>query len=208
MANAQTGAGERLFRRECRFATAASVSSSLPPPEIGEIAFAGRSNVGKSSLINALTGRRGLARASNTPGRTQQINFFDLDGAVYLVDLPGYGYAAAAKTKVHAWNDMVRGYLRNRQTLKRVFLLIDSRRGLMDIDRETMDMLDQANVPYAAVLTKSDKLKNAELEDTRAALALELEQHLCAAMPPYVTSAEKKLGIAELRDFIASELNL
>ncbi|MDE2335808.1 MAG: YihA family ribosome biogenesis GTP-binding protein, partial [Alphaproteobacteria bacterium] len=147
------GAGERLFRQECRFATAAAAESGLPPPDLSEIAFAGRSNVGKSSLINALAGRKGLARASNTPGRTQQINFFLLGDAVYLVDLPGYGYAAAAQTKVHAWNDMVRGYLKSRQTLKRVCLLVDSRHGFKDIDLETMDMLDRACVPYVVVPT-------------------------------------------------------
>ncbi|MBU6476289.1 MAG: ribosome biogenesis GTP-binding protein YihA/YsxC, partial [Alphaproteobacteria bacterium] len=163
---------------------------------------------GKSSLINALAGRKGLARASNTPGRTQQINFFLLGDAVYLVDLPGYGYAAAAQTKVHAWNDMVRGYLKSRQTLKRVCLLVDSRRGLMDIDLETMAMLDRANVPYAVVLTKADKLKMADLDATRAAVAEELAAHPAAFPAPHLTSAEKKQGITELRAFLASGLNL
>lgn len=198
--------GELLFRRECNFATAASIDSSLPEPTVSEVAFAGRSNVGKSSLINALTGRNGLARASNTPGRTQQINFFDLGGVIYLVDLPGYGYAAASKEKVHAWNEMVRSYLRTRQTLKRACLLIDSRHGLKDIDLETMGMLDKANVPYVIVMTKADKLKAPELAATLAAVEDELKKHPCALPHVYATSADKKLGIAELRAFLASGL--
>ncbi len=202
--NAAIKQGELLFRKECGFATAASITSSLPPPTVGEIAFAGRSNVGKSSLINALTGRKGLARASNTPGRTQQINFFDLGGTIYLVDLPGYGYASASKEKVHAWNDMVRNYLRTRSTLKRVCVLIDSRHGLKDIDLETMGMLDKANVPYVIVLTKSDKPKAPELAETLAAIGEELKMHPSALQKPYTTSADKKLGLSELRALLAS----
>jgi GTP-binding protein len=200
--------GELLFRRECDFATAASIDSSLPPPTVSEIAFAGRSNVGKSSLINALTGRKGLARASNTPGRTQQINFFDLGGILYLTDLPGYGYAVASKEKVHAWNEMVRSYLRTRSTLKRVCVLIDSRHGLKDIDIETMGMLDKANVPYVIVLTKTDKPKAVELAAVVAATEVELKNHPCALPQPYSTSAGKKTGIAELRALLATGLRL
>jgi len=200
--------GELLFRRLCDFATAASIDSSLPPPTVSEIAFAGRSNVGKSSLINALTSRKGLARASNTPGRTQQINFFDLGGAIFLVDLPGYGYAVASKEKVHAWNEMVRSYLRTRSTLKRVCVLIDSRRGLKDIDLETMAMLDKANVPYVIVLTKSDKPKSAELAEVVTATNDELKNHPCALPQAYLTSADKKTGIAELRALLATGLRL
>jgi len=200
--------GELLFRRECQFATAASIDSSLPPPTISEIAFAGRSNVGKSSLINALTNRNGLARASNTPGRTQQINFFDLGGAVYLVDLPGYGYAVASREKVHAWNDMVRSYLRTRSTLKRICVLIDSRHGLKYIDLETMGMLDKANIPYVIVLTKTDKPKAPELAATLAAVEDELKNHPSALPRAYLTSADKKTGFAELRGFLAAGLRL
>jgi GTP-binding protein len=208
MDNTAIKQGELLFRRECAFKTAASVDSFLPAPTISEIAFAGRSNVGKSSLINALTGRNGLARASNTPGRTQQINFFDLGGKIYLVDLPGYGYAAASKEKVHAWNDMVRGYLRTRGTLKRVCLLIDSRHGLKDIDLETMGMLDRANVPYVIVLTKCDKPKADELTATVTAIEEELKNHPQALPQVYSTSADKKLGLSELRAFLATGLRL
>jgi GTP-binding protein len=199
-------AGEKLFRKECGFATAASADSFLPPPAMGEIAFAGRSNVGKSSLINALTFRKGLARASNTPGRTQQINFFDLGGAVMLVDLPGYGYAKASKVKIHAWNDLVTGYLRGRPTLKRVCVLIDARHGLKDIDLETMAMLDAANVPYALVLTKCDKPKATELAETIAAVEAELKAHPMALPRAFPTSADKKTGLAELRNFIAGDI--
>ena len=206
--NAAIKKGELLFRRDCDFATAASVDSNLPAPTIGEVAFAGRSNVGKSSLINALTGRKGLARASNTPGRTQQINFFDLGHVVYLVDLPGYGYAAASKDKVHAWNDMVRGYLRTRGTLKRVCVLIDSRHGLKDIDLETMGMLDRANVPYVIVLTKADKPKTPELAATLAAIEEELKSHPMALPKVYPTSADERSGLSELRALIASSLRL
>jgi GTP-binding protein len=198
--------GEALFRLECNFIAGAASPDRIPPPALGEIAFAGRSNVGKSSLINALTGRKALARASTTPGRTQQINFFDLGGKLLLVDLPGYGYAAASKEKVHAWNDMVTGYLRNRPTLKRVCVLVDSRHGLKDIDLETMGMLDRVNVSYVIVLTKVDKLKAPELVAVVAAVESELKLHPTALPQAYSTSADKKQGIAELRAFLAAGL--
>ncbi len=136
--------GRLLFARECRFVWAAAALDGLPPEGVPEIAFAGRSNVGKSSLINALTGRGGLARTSNTPGRTQQLNFFDLDGRLVLVDLPGYGFAQAPKTAVARWTGLVRDFLRGRPTLRRVYLLVDSRHGLKENDREIMRMLDSA----------------------------------------------------------------
>jgi GTP-binding protein len=196
--------GEALFRCECRFAYGADHPGIIPPPTIKEIAFAGRSNVGKSSLLNALTGRRALARTSNTPGRTQQINFFELDGQLYLVDLPGYGYAKASKERVHAWNDMVFNYLQSRMTLKRVCVLIDARHGIKDIDDETMAFLDSANVPYAVIMTKADKLKAAELAEVVTSVIQGLKSHACAHPEPFVTSSDKKTGIPELRAFLAS----
>jgi len=195
--------GELLFRKECAFCAAAAEPSRIPPPTVGEIAFAGRSNVGKSSLINALTFRKKLARSSNTPGRTQQINFFDLGGIFNLVDLPGYGYAVASKTKKHAWNKMVCDYLSSRQTLKRVCVLIDSRRGLKEIDKETMGMLDRSGVPYSIILTKIDKIKAKEREKTINAVEAELKNHPAAYSNVFPTSAEKKYGIENLRAYLA-----
>ena len=146
----------------------------LPPAGLPEVAFAGRSNVGKSSLINALTGRRALARTSQTPGRTQQINFFDLGGRLMLVDLPGYGYAKAPKSTVAAWQRLVRQYLRGRSALRRICVLIDARHGFKEVDREFMDMLDEAAVAYQVVLTKVDQLRAGELPDLLATVAAEL----------------------------------
>lgn len=203
MDNSSFKKGETLFLNECKFVAGAASPDRIPPPTLGEIAFAGRSNVGKSTLINALTGRKALARSSNTPGRTQQINFFDLGGILYLVDLPGYGYAAASKEKIHAWNAMIRDYLRGRQTLKRVCVLIDSRHGFKDIDRETLKMLDTARVPYTIVLTKADKLKAPELAEVTARIADELKSRPSALPEIYATSADKKQGIAELRALLA-----
>jgi len=198
--------GEKLFRKECGFVAGSDVPSRIPFPDLPEIAFAGRSNVGKSSLINALTFRKSLARASNTPGRTQQINFFNLGGRVNLVDLPGYGYALASKHKKHDWNRMVLDYLLTRQTLKRVILLIDSRRGLLEIDRHSMDIFDEAGVPYTIVLTKSDKIKKTEQEEVQAAVMEELIKHPAAMPYPFLTSAEKHYGMDMLRGFLATML--
>lgn len=193
---------ETLFRGPCDFALGADTPSRIPPPTIGEIAFSGRSNVGKSSLINALTDRKGLARSSNTPGRTQQLNFFDLGGKFYLVDLPGYGYAAAPDANVDAWNDMVQAYLRGRPTLKWVCLLVDARHGLKDSDRDAMDMLEDARAAFVIVLTKADKVKKAELETCRTGVEAELQGKLGAHPQIFVTSAEKKQGIGSLRVFL------
>src|SRR5262249_1839425 len=146
----------RLFAQECRFVAGAASLDRLPEPELVEVAFAGRSNVGKSSLVNALTGRGALARASNTPGRTRQINFFRLDDALMLVDLPGYGYARAPKREIAAWTKLVDAYLRGRAPLRRLMLLVDARHGLKDSDRDLMKMLDAAAVSYQGVLTKID----------------------------------------------------
>ncbi|MCK5518659.1 MAG: YihA family ribosome biogenesis GTP-binding protein [Alphaproteobacteria bacterium] len=196
--------GEVLFRSECQFVAGAATPDRIPPPTIGEIAFAGRSNVGKSSLINALTGRKALARSSRTPGRTQQINFFDLGGLMYLVDLPGYGYAVSSKKKIFAWNDMICGYLRGRQTLKRVCILIDSRHSFKDSDQDAMNMLDRSHVPYTIVLTKADKITATELQETIARIEDSLKSRTTAFPTVFATSSDKKKGIAELRAFLAS----
>ncbi len=157
-------AGRLLFARECRFVAAATEVANLPDASLPEIAFAGRSNVGKSSLLNALVGHKALARVSNTPGRTQQVNFFDLGGRLMLVDLPGYGYAKAPQTAVAGWTRLIEGYLRGRAVLTRTMLLIDSRHGLKDSDRAAMKMMDASAVTYQIVLTKTDMTKGAALE--------------------------------------------
>jgi GTP-binding protein len=197
-------AGERAFRQECRFVAGADNPAALPPDALPEIAFAGRSNVGKSSLINALTGRKTLARASRTPGRTQQINFFELGDALRLVDLPGYGYAVASKAKIESWNNFIRGYLRSRRSLKCVCILIDARHGIMAVDQDTMETLSHAGVPYVVVLTKSDKTKPADLESLKSRIEDELRMSPGAHPKAYVTSSSRKEGIAELRAVIAA----
>ncbi len=195
--------GRRLFAGDWQFVWAASAIDSLPPMEGLEIAFAGRSNVGKSSLINALTGRKALARTSHTPGRTQELIFFSGGGALKLVDMPGYGFAAAPKQKVKAWTDLIHAYLRGRANLARVYVLIDARHGLKDTDKPGLDLLGEAAVSHQIVLTKADQLKPAALEariaETRQALA-----RRAAAFPEIaVTSARDGAGIPELRAAIA-----
>jgi GTP-binding protein len=196
---AEIEAGRRLFAGEWRFLSAASSAASLPPTASPEIAFAGRSNVGKSSLLNALTGRRGLARTSNTPGRTQELLFFGGSGQVVLVDMPGYGYAAAAKTKVTAWTRLVHEYLRGRATLMRVYLLVDARHGLMAADDEILETLDQAAVSYQIVLTKSDRVSASELSPRLADVQAALKRHPAAYPELLATSARSGEGIPELR---------
>ena len=196
--------GRLLFAKECNFLLGIDKLVQLPDSSLPEIAFAGRSNVGKSSLINALTGRKALARTSNTPGRTQQLNFFDLGRRLILVDLPGYGYAKVSKTQVAAWTRTLKSFLRGRVALRRVCLLIDSRVGLKDLDREMMEMLDAAAVVYQVVLTKVDKLKSDELETTMSTISNELAKRSAAHPMLALTSSSKFLGIRELRAGLAS----
>ena len=196
-------AAEKIFRRECRFVAGADNASRIPLSHVPEVAFAGRSNVGKSSLINALTGRKSLARASNTPGRTQQINFFDLDGQLQLADLPGYGYAKATRSKVHAWNTMVSHYLKTRANLKRLFVLIDARHGVLAADYKAFDIIDGAAVPYIAVLTKADKLLAPELEKVVAATKAAIAKRPAAHPHIILTSSAKGTGLKDLRTEIA-----
>ena len=197
-------AGRRLFAGECRFVAGADRVEALPPSGPPEIAVAGRSNVGKSSLVNALTGRTTLARISRTPGRTQQLNFFDLGGRLALVDMPGFGYANVAKTKIKQWSGLIERYLRGRQTLRRVCLLIDSRHGLMAADRAFMERLDAAAVSYQVVLTKVDKVPADHLPQRTAEVAAELAQHPAAHPAIIATSAEDGRGIADLRAALAT----
>ena len=199
-------AGRKLFAAPCEFFFAAARSDDLPPIGAPEIAFAGRSNVGKSSLINALTGRSALARVSHTPGRTQELIFFHLGDRLDLVDMPGYGYAAVAKQKSAAWGALARDYLRGRPSLMRAFVLIDGRRGIMDSDEETMTGLDAAAVSYAVVLTKGDEVKAAD-RGARVAATLERLRKRPAAYPQaFFTSARSGEGVAELRAHIAQLL--
>jgi len=196
-------AGRLLFARDCRFVAGAADTASLPPESLPEIAFLGRSNVGKSSLINALCGRRMLARTSDTPGRTRQINFFTLDHRLMLVDLPGYGHAEAPKREIAAWNALIRGYLRGRPNLRRLYLLIDSRHGFKPSDREMMALLDAAAVSYQIVLTKADKAPEAECTSIAARMAAELASHPAAHPRIIATSAATGQGIPELRAAMA-----
>ena len=199
----EIGAGRRLFAPEWRFVSAAGSAASLPAMKGDEIAFVGRSNVGKSSLINALTNRNGLARTSHTPGRTQELIFFAADDRITLVDMPGYGYAAAPKAKVAAWTALIYAYLKGRANLLRVYVLVDARRGLTAADNEVLETLDAAAVSYQIVLTKADEVKSTELagclDVTRAALA----RHPAAFPEALVTSAHGGAGIPELRAAIA-----
>lgn len=190
--------GEALFTSGCEFVKGVVSLDGLPDDGRPEIAFAGRSNVGKSSLINALTSRKTLARVSVTPGRTRELNFFTL-GDLYLVDMPGYGYAKAPKSAVRGWTQLIEDYLKGRRELKRVFLLIDARHGVKPNDRNTMKLMDETAVSYQAVLTKADKPKQSELDAVIAKTAQELAKHPAAYPSILVTSARTGAGIPELR---------
>lgn len=200
--------GRWLFAQPCAFLKGVVALDALPPADLAEVAFAGRSNVGKSSLLNALTGRKALARASNTPGRTREINFFRLGNetgpALYLVDLPGYGYAKAPKSMVERWVKLLKSYLKGRPSLRRVCLLVDARHGIKPSDEEMMDMLDEAAVSFQVVLTKADKLTVAERQRAVAAAEAQAKRHAAAYPEALMTSAETGSGIAELRARIAA----
>src|SRR5215831_11213600 len=192
-------AARKLFAGPCEFVAGAASLDSLIPISLPEIAFAGRSNVGKSSLVNALTGRKALARTSSSPGHTRQINFFDLGGRLFLVDLPGYGFAQVSRSMKETWQDLASAYLRGRPTLKRVCLLIDSRQGVKDTDRETMKNLDAAAVSYQLVLTKTDHLKTADISRAVAAAETVVRKHGAAHPVVLATSSQSGFGIPELR---------
>ncbi|MBZ8118443.1 ribosome biogenesis GTP-binding protein YihA/YsxC [Roseovarius sp. LXJ103] len=196
--------GRILFAGETEFLKGVVAMDGLPPSDRLEVCFAGRSNVGKSTLINALTGRKGLARASNTPGRTQEINFFTLAQSHYLVDLPGYGYANAPLPIVEKWQRLLKSYLSGRQNLRRAFVLVDTRHGVKPVDDEIMSLLDSAAVTFQVVMTKADKVKDAErariLTQVRGALA----KHPAAFPEIILTSSEKGIGIPDLRATIAT----
>lgn len=197
-------AADKLFAGSCEFILGVAKLEQLPLSELPEVAFAGRSNVGKSSLINAVTGRKGLAKTSNTPGRTQQLNYFKLADKLHIVDLPGYGYAQAPESTVRQWQKVIFAYLQGRVNLKRVFLLIDSRHGIKKADTEVMEMLDKAAVTYQLVLTKTDKISSAALTKLKTEIEAETAKHPAAYVRVLATSSEKKQGIDLLRAEIAS----
>lgn len=201
--SAEIEAGRRLFAADWRFIAAAANEASLPPMRGTEIAFAGRSNVGKSSLINALTARKSLARISRTPGRTQELIFFASDGDLHIVDMPGYGYAAAAKSKVAAWTELIHAYLRGRANLARVYVLVDARHGLKDTDNPTLDALSQAAVSHQIVLTKADAVKPAELMARIIEVETAIAKRAAAYPTVLATSSHDGSGMPELRAAIA-----
>lgn len=194
--------GRKFFAKPCNFVKGVVALSELPDDDRPEIAFVGRSNVGKSTLINALLGRKDLARTSNTPGRTQELNFFDLDGQIYIVDLPGYGFAKVSKDKVKKWTQLMKSYLKGRPTLRGVFILVDSRHGLKPSDSEMMSLLDEAAVPYRIIFTKSDKIKSEQAETVTKKSKETLQSHAAAFPDTLMTSAAKGQGLDELKSYI------
>jgi GTP-binding protein len=197
-------AGRRLFARPWRFALSVASVAGLPPQDDVEVAFSGRSNVGKSSLINALVGQKDLARTSNTPGRTRELNYFTADAGPTIVDMPGYGYARASKRAIGSWNRLIRDYLRGRPNLRRVYLLVDARHGLKPNDLETLDLLDKAAVSYQIVLTKCDEPKAEALQKVVAETTAAIAKRPAAHPTIVATSARSSAGIAELRAEIAA----
>lgn len=200
----QIKSAEDLFRQGTSFVLGVAKLEQLPLTEMPEIAFAGRSNVGKSSIINALTRQKGLAKTSNTPGRTQQLNYFNLANCLHLVDLPGYGFAQAPESVVKQWQKVIFAYLQGRVNLKRVFLLIDARHGIKKVDTEIMELLDKAAVTYQIVLTKTDKISAKELEKVKKETETTISKHAAAYVSVLATSSEKNVGIDILRAEIAS----
>ncbi len=195
----EKAAGNALFKEPVSFVLSVANLSQLPLSELEEIAFAGRSNVGKSSLINALFNQKKLAKTSSTPGRTQQLNYFNLNNKIHVVDLPGYGYAEAPESLVKQWQKLIFDYLRGRVNLRRVFLLIDSRHGLKKVDKEVMEMLDKAAVTYQIVLTKVDKISFKALKNQETSILNEVKNHAAAYNEIIATSSEKNIGLEELR---------
>lgn len=195
----QLETARKLFAGPCDFMLSVAALKQLPEANLPEIAFAGRSNVGKSTLLNALTNRKTLAKTSATPGRTQQLNYFNLGGEMHIVDMPGYGYAKVSKTQRDAWTKLIFDFLRGRPTLRCVFILIDSRHGLKDSDESLMEMLDESAVSYRVVLTKTDKIKKTELEKTLTKTKSSLAKHPAAYPEIIATSSEKGMGLPELK---------
>ena len=196
--------GRKLFAGESEFVKGVVAMSGLPPADRMEVCFAGRSNVGKSTLINALTGRKGLARASNTPGRTQEINYFTQGPELYLVDLPGYGFANAPIPVIEKWQRLLKQYLSGRQTLRRAFVLIDARHGIKRVDEEIMSLLDSAAVTFQCVMTKSDKVRGQDRDKILEQMRGALSKHPAAYPEIVLTSSEKGDGIATLRSIITT----